>query len=712
MGPRIGPAGEEPPTPDKATMPSEDTAGEDASPAPRDLRPSVFYNIKFFVLCHSLLQLTQLMVSGYLKSSISTVEKRFGLSSQTSGLLASFNEVGNTTLIVFVSYFGSRVHRPRLIGCGAVLVALAGLLMTLPHFLSEPYRYDHSNPEDTPQDVQASLCLPTTPAPALALSNSSCSSYTENRHLTMVGIMLTAQTLLGVGGVPIQPFGISYIDDFAHHSNSPFYLGILFAVTLMGPGLSFGLGSLMLRLYVDINRMPEGGIKLTSKDPRWVGAWWLGFLISAGAVALAAIPYFFFPREMPKEKRELHFRRKLLTIAASPASKGEDSPPEQSLGESQKKKDGLAQIATDLTVIQFIKVFPRVLLRTLRHPIFLLVVLSQVCMSCMAAGMATFLPKFLERQFSITASYANLLIGSLTIPSAILGIVVGGVLIKRLHMGPLRCGILCLLGALLGLLLTTPLFFTGCSAHRIEGIAQRPAMQPEPGLFPSCMEACSCPADGFNPVCDPSTHVEYITPCHAGCTSQVVQEATDKSQPQVLYTNCSCVEGGGPVLGGSCDSACSYLVLPFMLLVSAGTAAFSITHTPSFMLILRGVKKEDKALAVGIQFMLLRVLAWMPSPVIHGSAIDTTCVHWALSCGRQAVCRYYDHDLLRTRFIGLQFFFKTGTMVCFALVVAILRQQDKEARAAATVSGPGSSPGLQQKLLVSEPERKREDSRV
>lgn len=120
------------------------------------------------------------------------------------------------------------------------------------------------------------------------------------------------------------------------------------------------------------------------------------------------------------------------------------------------------------------QVFPRVLLRTLRHPIFLLVVLSQVCMSSMVAGMATFLPKFLERQFSVTASYANMLIGCLSIPSAILGIMVGGVLVKRLRLGPLRCSALCLLGALSGLLLSLPLFFLGCPSHQVVGIARWP----------------------------------------------------------------------------------------------------------------------------------------------------------------------------------------------------------------------------------------------
>ncbi|XP_037696607.1 solute carrier organic anion transporter family member 2B1 isoform X2 [Choloepus didactylus] len=687
-------------------MGTEGPPGGRASPGPQDPRPSIFHSVKFFVLCHSLLQLAQLMISGYLKSSISTVEKRFGLSSQTSGLLAAFNEVGNTALIVFVSYFGSRVHRPRLIGCGAVLVALAGLLMSLPHFISEPYRYDHARPEDLSQDFKASLCLPTTSAPAPAPSNDSCLSYTEAKHLAVVGIMFTAQTLLGVGSVPIQPFGISYIDDFAHNSNSPLYIGILFAVTMMGPGMAYGLGGLMLRLYVDIDRMPEGGISLTPKDPRWVGAWWLGFLISAGAVALAAAPYFFFPREMPKEKYELGFRRRVLAVAASPVKKGEDSSSEQSPGGSPEKQDGLVQIAPDLSVIQFIKVFPRVLLRTLRHPIFLLVVLSQVCLSSMVAGTATFLPKFLERQFSVTASFANLLIGCLPIPLSIMGIVVGGVLVKRLHLGPLRCSVLCLLGSLACILISLPLFFIGCSTHQVAGIMPPPGGQPGPVLFPGCTEPCSCSPDNFNPVCDPSTRVEYISPCHAGCTGRVVQEAPDDGL--VFYTNCSCVVGGGPVPAGSCDSACSHLVLLFVLLVSLAAALISVTHTPSFILILRGVKKEDKALAVGIQFMLQRVLAWMPSPVIHGSAIDTTCVHWAQSCGRRAVCRYYDHDLLRNRFLGLQFFFKTGCLVCFALVLAVLRQQEKEAETKAALP----SPGQEQQQLMPGPEKKPKESKV
>ncbi|XP_010076001.1 PREDICTED: solute carrier organic anion transporter family member 2B1-like, partial [Pterocles gutturalis] len=273
--------------------------GAAALQGPRDVQPALFLSRQFFVFCHGLLQLSQLLVSGYLKSSISTIERRYGLSSQTSGLLASFNEVGNTLLIVFISYFGSRVHRPRFIGCGAILVSLAGFLMSLPHFITGPYEYDQSVASVFSNTTD--LCQPRVPGSQGNLSDAVCTPHAARENHEVLLVMFIAQALLGIGGVPIQPFGISYIDDFASERNSPLYLGILFSLTVIGPGVAFMLGSAMLRFYVDIDKVSGDEVQLTNKDPRWVGAWWLGFLVAASLVAVSAVPYFFFPQEMPKE---------------------------------------------------------------------------------------------------------------------------------------------------------------------------------------------------------------------------------------------------------------------------------------------------------------------------------------------------------------------------------------------------------------------------
>ncbi|KAJ7424248.1 solute carrier organic anion transporter family member 2B1 [Pitangus sulphuratus] len=505
---------------------------------------SPFLSIKFFVFCHGLLQLSQLLVSGYLKSSISTIERRYGLSSRTSGLLASFNEVGNTLLIVFISYFGSRVHRPRFIGAGAILVSLAGFLMSLPHFLTGPYEFDKS------------------------------------------------------------------------------VARILFSVTVIGPGVAFMLGSAMLQFYVDIDKVSGAEVQLTHEDPRWVGAWWLGFLVAASLVALSAVPYFFFPREMPKEV----------------VSRKE--------GDSKKKEDMLSQLRArpehiqNLSLGEFIKRFPLVLLRNLRHPVYLLVVLAQVNISAMVAGLATFMGKFLERQFSLTASFANMIIGKSH-----------SFWVK--HNFPL--------------LPTSAIH--GCIRNSEFGHHEL-----------ECNLQCSCPEQAYNPICG-SNSIEYISPCSAGCRAVNIQEDTNSV---LNYTDCSCIsENGGFATPGTCGTGCSHLFLPFVVLSCLAGILASTSHTPSFMLILRSIQPEDKSFAVGIQFMLLRVLAWMPGPVLYGSAIDTTCILWERRCDRKAACRYYDNTLFRQRYLGLQFFFEVGAFLCFVAVYVILRRQEREASKAA-----------------------------
>ena len=42
-------------------------------------------------------------------------------------------------------------------------------------------------------------------------------------------------------------------------------------------------------------------LTITPTDTRWVGAWWIGFLVCAGVNFLTSIPFFFFPKTLPKE---------------------------------------------------------------------------------------------------------------------------------------------------------------------------------------------------------------------------------------------------------------------------------------------------------------------------------------------------------------------------------------------------------------------------
>ncbi|CAK6979171.1 solute carrier organic anion transporter family member 2B1 [Scomber scombrus] len=615
------------------------------NPDPAGSRPaarcrSPFNSIKFFVLCHSLLQLAQLLVSGYMKSSISTIERRYGLSSQKSGLLASFNEVGNTVLIVFVSFLGSRVHRPRFIGCGALLACLASLLMALPHFLGGQYEY--TDRIISSSDNSSGLCQSESSS-----TGQSCSQQESPGSQNVYPLLLMGQLLLGIGAVPIQPFGISYIDDYASRKNSPLYLGILLAATSIGPALGFITGACLQRFYVDFNILPKDEIELDHKDLRWVGAWWLGFLVASCLLFLTALPYLFFPRDMPKEDAADE-------VEAKPDCKQQTDASEQ------------------LSLLQFLKSFPRIALRTLRSPIYLLVVLAQVNLAALLSGLATFMAKFIERQFSQSISFSTMMIGAVSIPLAVLGTVLGGALMRRLNLSVNGASKLCTIAILLCMMSALPLLFIGCPTQKVAGVFP-------PGFNVSCSTACRCSKEAFNPVCG-SDGVEFRSPCHAGCIGM----ETDANNKIVNFTECRCVGGFGFASPGTCGSGCSHLLLPFMIMLGLTSFIASFSQTPSYMMILRTVPTEDKSFAVGVQYMMFRVLAFMPGPVLYGSVIDGTCLTWGKKCGKNTSCLYYNLDRFRQRFLGLQVVFVCGGLLCFLLTILFLyrrgwREDQKDA---------------------------------
>ncbi|XP_031668330.1 solute carrier organic anion transporter family member 3A1-like [Oncorhynchus kisutch] len=620
---------------------------------------SCFSNIKIFLVSECALMLAQGTVGAYLVSVLTTLERRFNLQSADVGVIASSFEIGNLALILFVSYFGAKAHRPRLIGCGGLVMALGALLSALPEFLTHQYEYeagDGWHAEDG-RDVCSNMTRTEGRDSAFLCGNK---SNTNMMYLLLIG----AQVLLGIGATPVQPLGVSYIDDHVKMKDSSLYIGIVFSTLVFGPACGFILGSLCTKVYVDAVFIDTSKLDIGPDDPRWIGAWWGGFLLCGALLFTSSLFMFGFPQSLNEQD-----------VDSGGESEQAMLPPSLSRDyEGNKPTNGVIhgfQANSGLTCCEHMRVIPKVTKHLLSNPVFTCISLAACMEIAVVAGFATFLGKYMEQQFNLTTSSANQLLGMTAIPCACLGIFLGGLLVKKLDLSALGAIRMAMGVNLVSTACYVSFLFLGCDTGPVAGVTVaygnatlRSWQRPEHG----CINNCNCYTASVSPVCG-SNGITYLSACFAGCLT-----------PNL--TSCMCIsskEEESVALPGKCPSpGCQQAFITFLCVICVCSMIGAMAQTPSVVILIRTVSPELKSYALGVLFLGLRLLGFIPPPLIFGMGIDSTCLFWSTVCGDKGACMLYDNVAYRHLYVSIAIALKSTAFILYTTTWQCLRTNYKK----------------------------------
>ncbi|XP_039272956.2 solute carrier organic anion transporter family member 4A1-like [Styela clava] len=566
-------------------------------------------------LCFAIF-LQGMAVNGIVNIVISTLEKRFHLKSSETGFIAGCYDLGFLIAVSVVTFIGGRGHKPLWIGWGVFIMGLGSLTFSLPHFIAPKYSIN---------EAQSYICGDNA-------SNTECG---ESYMRVYRGFFILGNILHGIGASGLFTLGVTYLDANVKETSSSTYHGILFAFSVAGPGIGYLLGGFFIRFYVNIDEK----VDITEDSSLWMGNWWLGFIFTGGLAILISLPILLYPKQLPGTSKYRLDREQEMN---------------QNSDAIQAKKDAnFGKSAKDI---------PRCLKVVLKNITLVFLSVAGAMDSGLVIALATFGPKYTEAMFRLPASKAALYFGILSIVSACSAHLIGGCVISKMKLKVptmLKFCIVCSTLAL-GCLF---IFLLQCENPMVPGVNVPHNLEDTY----SCSGSCGCSVKLYDPVCG-ADGLTYLSFCDAGCIR------TDDGE----YINCTQIFksdmipslNASTATNGKCDvNTCPDVGI--MLAFGALAVFFTfLKFQPALQASLRTVPFEQRSFAIGIQWVIMRVLGLIPLPIILGLVLDSSCLVWEEVCGECGSCKLYDNASM-TKYMTILFTVPKALSVCCILLALI-----------------------------------------
>lgn len=569
-----------------------------------------------FVGTYSVCGLVTSILSMYMTSQITAIERQFGFSSAQSGFLLSCNDIGFLLTTMIFSYIARHVHIPRALWVATLLYGCAGLICSLAYFLSKGHILKQTEMLLVADfGANASMFTNMTVSSQVPMCDinkgnaSKCNTDGDPKNIYGIGepnefstialtLLAVGMIIQGVGKAPRFPFLTTYIDDNVNKKNTAMYMGIISGVGIFGPAIAFSLGGVFSKIHVTLQDVP-----ISPRHPAWIGAWWLGFVVFGLMSFVIALPLVCFPRRMrPKPVRP------------------------------KNRRDDHHGSAVTSNILGFLVALKRLC----TNPVYMLMLFGLCMMLFTVGGTVAFTAKYLETQFFMPAYKANMLMGAMNVFVAAAGSFLGGCLVTKRRLSPSGCIKVILVVFGISILQTGLAFVFGCPNETIVGYNAENFRANVTNS--SCSSDCECDENTYYPMCG-SDNINYMSPCHAGCITKQGMTIQD----------CACInDGNGTGTPGLCETQCTMLY-PYLIANVVGSFASTFSMMPGYIVTLRSVSDHDKAMAVGFSSLLSTLCGWFAGPVVFGNVIDTACRLWSSSCSGQGACALYDNDDFRVK---------------------------------------------------------------